>query len=87
MGVVETVVVVDDVVDATVDSSVDSSVLDGGEVDTVEERMVGTGVVVPVKHSRQKKQRIIKKLGMSSQALIIYLIILPGNLKLSPTKH
>ena len=55
MGVVETVVVVDDVVDATVDSSVDLSVLDGGEVDTVEERVVGTGVVVPVKHSRQKK--------------------------------
>ena len=55
MGVVETVVVVDDVVDATVDSSVDLSVLDGGEVGTVEERVVGTGVVVPVKHSRQRK--------------------------------
>ena len=52
MGVVETVVVVDDAVDATVDSSVDLSVLDGGEVGTVEERVVGTGVVVPVKHSR-----------------------------------
>ena len=55
IGVVETVVVVDDVVNATVDSSVDLSVLDGGEVGTVEERVVGTGVVVPVKHSRQRK--------------------------------
>ena len=52
MGVVETVVVIDDVVDATVDSSVDLTVLDGGEVGTVEERVVGTGVVVPVKHGR-----------------------------------